>query len=334
MIIKSYIIEQNKSILNNYKSTLLYGQNRGIQNDLKDYILEKNKEAEIINLFQDDIIKNKKILENNIINSSLFNSKKIVLIQEVNDKIFLEINAIIELLNEDIELYLFSNNLEKKSKLRNFYEKEKTLAIAACYEDNDITLRNYIKNNLNGFNGLTPELINIIIYNSNSKREIIKNEIVKIKNYFTDKKLNIKDLSELLNIKLDDDFNKLRDASLLGQKNRVNKLLNEIEFLPENNFFYINQITYRVSKLLEAMYINDSSRNEELAIESLKPKVFWKDKPIYLDQLKKWSPKRLRSVLEAVGKTEYLMKTNTQIKNHILIKNLLVNICNQAEVNF
>ena len=110
--------------------------------------------------------------------------KKIFFIQQASDKIF---NQIVDCLNEkkdDIKIYLFSENLEKKSKIRNLFEKDKTLAAFPCYKDNERTLINFVNKHLKNFSGLSGEIINLIINNSNLDRRIIKNEIIKIKDFF------------------------------------------------------------------------------------------------------------------------------------------------------
>ena len=45
----------------------------------------------------------------------------------------------------------------------------------------------------------------------------------------------------------------------------------------EKNIFYLNIINQRLEKLLQ-IYNTDNSKIEE-AISSLKPPIFWKDKP-------------------------------------------------------
>ena len=182
MILKSYLIEQNVEILKNYQATLLYGINKGIKDDIKEQIREQNKDCEIVTFFETDISK-KELLHENITNQSLFASKKIIFIQEASDKIFNEISACLEREKKEIQIYIFSENLEKKSKLRNFFEKDKKLGAIACYEDNERTLLNYINKNLKEFKGLTGEITNLIINNSNLDRRIIKNELAKIKTF-------------------------------------------------------------------------------------------------------------------------------------------------------
>ena len=59
MILKSYIIEKDLTILNKYSSILAYGTNAGIKDGLKSKIRNNYKDVEIINLFEDFILKNK-----------------------------------------------------------------------------------------------------------------------------------------------------------------------------------------------------------------------------------------------------------------------------------
>ena len=90
----------------------------------------------------------------------------------------------------------------------------------------------------------------------------------------------------------------------------------------------------RISKLIEVKNLDESFRNEEEAIDNIKPKIFWKDKPIFINQLKKWKKNQLEFILNKVGKTELLLKKNSQIRNDVVIKSLLINICNQASNSF
>ena len=134
----------------------------------------------------------------------------------------------------------------------------------------------------------------------------------------------------MLNIKFNRDFNEIRDASLLGDKIKVNRLLGEIQFQPEDFIFYLNNMANRVAKLLEIQNINKETKDYEIALDVLKTKVFWKDKPVYIQQLRKWSSKNLEIVLNKIGRVELLMKKNSQIRNDVLLKNLLINLCNRA----
>ena len=333
MILKSYLVEQNVEILKSYHATIIYGVNNGIKDDIKEQIKEQNKDVEIVTFFESDIAK-KELLYENIANQSLFSSKKIIFIQEASDKIFNEISACLEREIKEIQIYIFSENLERKSKLRNFFEKDKKLASIACYEDNERTLLNYINKELKNFRGLTGEITNLIIINSNLDRKIIKNELIKIKTFFTEKKINKDQIIEILNIKNDGGFDEIRDKALIGEKLKVNKLLSETEILSDEAFFYLNTLNYRVMRLHEIIKSTKNTSDYKQTLESLKPPFFWKDKPIILQQLKRWSLNQIEELLFKIAEAEILMKKNSYIKNNIIIKNLIINLTNKASTSF
>jgi len=334
MIIKSYIVEQNFSVLEKYQATLLYGENDGLKDDIKSKVKNLNNNAEIINFFESEILKNKNILYENIVNDSLFSEKKIIFIQLATDKILHEISECLEKNNKNIKIYIFADNLDKKSKLRTLFEKEKNLAILACYEDNERTLINYINKELNGYKGVSGELINIIMANSSLNRQVIQSELVKIKNFFIKKNINKEQLLELLNIKNNTGFDEIRDSTLSGKKNKVNKLLSQIDLLHEDSFFYLNNLNYRILKLIEIQKFNVKYKNYEKTLDNFKPTIFWKDKSIFLEQLGKWDIIKLNKAAYKIGETELLMKKSSQIKNDIIIKNLIVFLSIEASTSF
>ena len=330
MILKSYIIEKNISELTKYRSALLYGENDGIKDDVKAKLKLLHKDSEIINIFQDEIIKDKNCLFDNAFNSSLFNEKKIIFIQEASDKILKEISEVLEKDNNDTKIYIFSSLLDKKSKLRSLFDKEKNLASLPCYQDTDKTLILYVYEKLKDFKGINQEIVNLIISHSNHERKIIKNEIDKIKSCFIDKTVKKEELVELLNIKINDDFNKLRDYALLGDIKNFDKLMKVTEFLQDESFLNLNIISFRISKLIEIQRKNIGINDIEKTVETMTPKIFWKEKPIIIQQLRKWTMKNLLSISNDLANTEILMKKNSEIKNEILIKKLLVNTIEKA----
>tara|TARA_B110000444_G_scaffold257142_1_gene294990 strand:- start:2114 stop:3115 length:1002 start_codon:yes stop_codon:yes gene_type:complete len=329
MILKSYIVEQDVEILKNYKATLIYGENNGIKNDVKQKIKDNNDVAEILNFFEADILKNNSLYDN-VSNQSLFSEKKIIFVQEASDKVFDQIEESIEKENNDIKIYIFADILEKKSKLRNLFEKDSKLAIFPCYEDNERTLITYINREMQDFKGLTGEIINLIIYNSNLDRRVIKSEINKIKNFFLSKKINKEEILEILNIKNDSGFDEIRDKALVGEKTKVNKLLSETEILNEEAFFYLNILNYRILRLHQILKMNQDDNNYEKILKDLKPPIFWKDKPIIIQQLKKWNKKKIEEIIIKIGETEILMKKNSQLRNDVIIKDLIINLTNKA----
>jgi len=329
MIFKSYILEKNFNYLDNCKIFLFYGENQGLKKEFKEKLRIQNKNQEILNLFQDEIIKNKNILVNEVSNKSLFNEKKIIFINQVNDKILDIIDEIIENIQNE-RIFLFSDILDKKSKLRSYFEKSKSCGITACYQDNEITIRKIIMEKLNGYQGLTSQVTNLIIQNTGLDRNKVNNEIDKIISCFKDKKIDLKKIDLLLNIRTSDDFNLLKDEALNGNKINTNKLLADTVFEIENNIYYLNSINQRINKLNEIENMRQENSNIESLISNLKPPVFWKDKAILIEQSKKWNKNKIQEALKKTYNTEIEIKSNSSIRKDLLIKNLIIELCATA----
>ncbi len=329
MIFKSYILEQNIQPVVDYKMFLFYGENQGLKKEFKEKLRIQNKKQETLNLFQDEIIKNKNILTNEINNKSLFNEKKIIFINEVNDKILDVLDEIIENIQED-KIFLFSDILDKKSKLRNYFEKSKLCGITACYQDNEVTIRNIIMKKLNGYQGLTSQVINLIIQNTGLNRNKVNNEIDKIGSCFKDKKIDANQIDLLLNIRTSNDFNLLKDEALNGNKSKTNRLLADTIFEVENNIYYLNSINQRINRLNEIENMKQENSNIESLISNLKPPVFWKDKPVLIEQSRKWNKNKIQTALKKTYNTEIEIKSNSSIRKDLLIKNLIIELCATA----
>jgi DNA polymerase-3 subunit delta len=332
MIFKSYVLEKNTDSTDNCKMLLFYGENQGLRQDFKEIFKLKNKDNEILNLFQDEIIKNKNILINEIANKSLFKEKKIIFINEATDKILESLELITDNVDEE-KIVIFSDALDKKSKLRSYFEKSENCGTVPCYKDNEITIKKIIIEKLNGYKGLSTQVLNIIINSSGLDRNKINNEIEKIKSCFSDKVIDGEKIDLLLNIRTNDDFNDLKDEALKGNKIKTNRLLADTVFGTENNIFYLNSINQRINKLSEIISLKQDIQNIEALISGLKPPIFWKDKPILIAQSKIWNKEKIQKALSKTYEAEIEVKSNSKIRKDLVIKNLIVELCTTASAS-
>ena len=327
MIIKSYLVEEDINRLDK-NLILFYGENLGLKIDFKKILRNNYKNCEFLNFYQEQILKDANLFYNEINNISLFNKEKIIFIEQANDKI---INLIEEILprNYKVKIVLFAELLEKKSKLRNLFEKSKECAAIACYAENEISMRNLILKKLKGFEGLSQYNINLILENINFDRSKLNNEVGKIISCFTDKKITTEKLENLLNARENDNFNILRDMALNGNKTQTNKLLSDTIIENEKNIFYLNVINLRLNKLSEIRKISKND-NLQVAVDAIKPPIFWKEKDIFLKQAKIWNNKKINEILDKTYNLEIDFKSNSALNKNILIKKLIVDICKIA----
>ena len=139
MIIKFFQINQIKLKPNINNLILFYGKNEGLKKKtIKDLI--KNEKGTILNYEEKEVIDNQIVFIENLLSRSLFDTKKIIIIKRVTDKIIKFIDEIKTKNLDDILIILDAENLEKKSKLRSNFEKDKNYICVAFYPDNEQTL--------------------------------------------------------------------------------------------------------------------------------------------------------------------------------------------------
>ena len=326
MIYKSFLVENNIDILKN-RLVLFYGENIGLLSDFKNLIINKNYKNEILRFTQDEILRDSRNFLNEISNISLFQQNKIILIFEVNEKL-LDIISEIKFENKNIRIFLFAKVLEKKSKLRNFFENSSKVDIVACYQDNEINLKKIISRNLKEYKGINHDIMNIILTNCNNDRAKLNNELDKIKSYFTGKVVNIEEIEKILNIKEEDNFNVIQNSALCGNKKNTNELLSSTVIDVDRTIFYLSSLNLRLCRLKEIS--EKKNTNLESAINEIKPPIFWKEKPVFLQQAKMWNENKITKALNKVYDTEIKIKTNSNINKSIILKNLIIDICNLA----
>jgi len=328
MIYKSYILENDDNLLFKSRSILFYGENLGLKNYFKKKIKDLGKNFLKINLTNEEIIRNANLLIKEINNASLFEDKKIIFIEDVSDKIIDILQSSLESI-DDNKLVCFASVLDKKSKIRNFFEKAKEFGAVPCYEDNFISIRNLIQKELKDFKNLTPQNLNLIIENCNLERSKLYNELEKIKLFFLNKELDTNKLEQLLDVRLNENFNNLKDEVFKGNKLNTNKLLNDTLIEQEKINYYLNLINQRLYKLNEVQIMMKNAGLEK-SINSLKPPIFWKDKENFTVQARKWSQKKIKYILDKSYNLEINIKSNSIINKNILFKKLLVDICHMA----
>ena len=179
------------------------------------------------------------------------------------------------------------------------------------------------------YKNLSPINVNLIAQSVNLDRDKLNNELQKIKAYFSNKILNTEELLTLLNLNLNEDFNILKDEALLGNVRKTNELLNTTVIDEDKSVYYINSVNQRMTKLMQIIK-NSENSNFESAVNNLKPPIFWKEKPKFLGQLKKWNKSKIIRILNETYKLEKRIKSDNLISKPILIKKLILDITSLA----
>ena len=232
MIIKFF--EVNKINIENTKKILLYGKNEGLKNQVIENFISKKEN--VYNYEEKEILTDKDYFIENILSRSLFEKEKIIIIKRATEKIYNLINEINEKDIEGITIIINSESLDKKSKLRTFFEKSKKYACIAFYPDNDQTLSKLSSSFLKDKKiSISSSDINIIVNKCNGDRENLKNELNKIY-YFSKnrKKVSTEDILKLTNLIENHSISELIDNCLAKNKKKTISILNENNFNSED----------------------------------------------------------------------------------------------------
>ena len=335
MILKSYEVPKNKAIFFKYNFFLMYGENIGLKKDIKNIIKtsikQKDDNIEMLSFYENEILDNEENFFNFIFSGSLFGNQKIITIFEATDKIIKKINYIYDRCPEGIFLIIFSGILEKKSKLRTFFEKDKKTICIPCYLDNDKDLEiiaqlEFKKNNIS----LSREATNFLIEKSNSDRDNLRNEIQKIKAYsLNKKKLELDEIKSLINFSGDYKSDILINECLCGNISQYKKITSELYISTINQILLLRTLSNKVQRLLKIKENGNNRDNLESIINTAKPAIFWKEKPLVKKQLSIWSMNELKKIINGINNTELLCKKNPQISKAIFL-NFFSEICVRA----
>ena len=123
----------------------------------------------------------------------------------------------------------------------------------------------------------------------------------------------------MLNNKVNDDFNQLKDEALQGNFKKTNKLLAQTDLEDSKILFYLNTINVRLDKLYEVV---TNKADIETSINKIKPPIFWKDKPNFIAQTSKWTSRKIEKMINKIYNLEIQLKSISSINKKILIKKL------------
>ena len=320
MILKSQEIKNINT--NKFKIALFYGKNDIQKREMVDFLINEN---DFYNYEQNEIIDKKENFYNEIYIKSLFGNKKIIVIKRVTDKIINIIEDIEIQKIEDAIIILIADILEKKSKLRIKFEKDKNLVCTAFYPDNRDTLVRLASSffRVNKIS-ISPSLINTIVEKTNEDRGALLNELEKIKIYtFNNKKINDENILKLINLNENYSIGELIDCCLSKNKKKTIKILNDNSFSNDDCIMITRVFLQKTKKIHELLKKYEDNKDINLTISTAKPPIFWKDKEITKQQILNWTTKNLKELLFEINEIELLIKKN--INNSIdILTNFII----------
>ncbi len=329
MIIKSF--ELNK--LNKEKANiiLLYGENEGFKNQvIVEHFINKFKNKKVEKYDEIEILNNYENFLSNLLNKSFFDDEKIIIISRTSDKILSLVEEIFSKNDDKILLILNSGILEKKSKLRNYFEKEKNLICIPFYSDNINTLSSLANEFFRKKNvSISREIINLISERCNGDRKNLENELNKISIYLNgESKITLEEIEKLTNLAENYSISELADNCLSKNVKKTVKILNENNFTSDDCMQITRTLLIKLKRILELKKVCENENNIDDAISGFKPPIFWKDKTIVKSQILAWKKNEAEKLVNKISDIELLIKKNS-VNSLSIISDFILNTSNK-----
>ena len=307
MIIKSFNTFNLKPENNFF---LIYGKNEGYKTEIINNLLKNKKE--IVTYEEKEILDNSESFIENMLTRSFFENEKIILIKRGTDRVLKIVENLSEKQIEDLTIIINSDNLDKKSKLRSFFEKDKNYICIPVYPDNEQSLTKLAHNLLNKQKILiSQENLNLVISKCSGDRSALQNEINKIVNYsINKKKITSEEIIKLINLSENYSISDLVDNCLAKNQKKTIYILNENNFSSEDSILILRTFLGKSKKILDLCKQYNKNNNLELTISSARPPIFWKDKEIVKQQILKWRPENIKNLIYELREIEYCVKKN------------------------
>ncbi len=318
MIIKSFNLHGiNKKNSNFF---LFYGENEGLKEEELNKFFIKDFKGEVIKYDENQILDNKESFFETCLNESLFESEKIISVSRVSSKSYEIIKELIDRRIHNKKIVLNAGVLEKKSKIRQLFEKDQNLICVAFYQDNNLSLvrvaNSFFRENKIS---ISNENINLIIEKCSGDRKNLQNEMQKILNFcFEKKKITREEILKLINLYDDENYFELVDNFLAKNHKKVSRIINNNSFTKNDSIIIIRSFLSRLKRLDGLKKMSIEKGNVDQAITLFKPPIFWKEKEIVKEQINSWSKSDISILIEEVHKLEIEFKKNSNLSNNLI----------------
>ena len=333
MLIKSYeILKKDLNFLNSF---LIYGENTGLKQDIVKSVIKlkekKNIKYKQFKFEEEEIIKNQNDFFNLIFSGSLFDKKKVIFVSRTTDRLFNLVSEISKKDIKDILIFFEADQLEKKSKIRNLFEKDKNLICIACYQDNNFDLIKIINDEIKQTKiKLSTESINLLIERASGDRNNLRNEVSKLKSFALNKQIVSYDqVKELTNMVGNYQNDYIVNICLNGDKKKLNKILRENNFSFEDFLILLKIFSKKIHRLLKIKIFNRLEKNLDQIFNQIRPPIFWKEKEDVKKQVRLWNEKKLNLIIKKINEIELNCKKNHELSTNITL-DFLSTVCNEV----
>ena len=241
------------------------------------------------------------ILSDELAAMSLMAPRRVILVREAEDTNLAAIEeAVSHRAPENFLILYVTESLAGGSKLRLWAEKSSDVAAIACYKDEGSGLEQFIRDSLRGY-GLraSSEVTRLLAHQLSGDRQIILNELEKLSLYVGDEaeEVSLEDVLATVGENNDRSFDELNHAVAMGDRVALCRLSDRL-LMEGNPGLLITRSLARHFSKLEAIALKCAEgMSIDMAIEGMRPPVFFKAKPQLKAHAGRWSAEACATAL-------------------------------------
>ncbi|MDA0781419.1 MAG: DNA polymerase III subunit delta [Rickettsiales bacterium] len=310
--IQSFIKNPDKGI----DYILVYGPDAGLVSEYtktiaKTVLDDLNDPFRVADLSFDRLKDEPSILADEISAISMIGGRRLVKVTTTSTSLPKEHADILQSVKSEALVIFSAGDLPVTSTLRKFFEKEQNAAAIACYKDDSRSIAAVINEKFAKYKiKCEPDVVPYLCGSFAGDRMIILSEVEKLITY----------MGEEQHIKLEDVQNSVKDSSefsldelcnAFASRNPRQTDLHMTKALSEDIavIMIIRSLLRYFMRLQEARNKIDSGMNDQQAVSSLRPPVFFKQVPIFKQHLNSWRSNDISRVIKQLIELEIDCKT-------------------------
>lgn len=326
--IESFInnIAQNKQIC----GTLLYGPESSLitiygKKIASNIVSNPNDPFLVTNLSEKKINEDSGILDDEFFAIPMLGGRKLINISDAGNKTAEALKAIFETnpkLDNSNFILIYAADLDKNSSLRKFAETSPSIAVLACYEDNEATITGIIQQKLKEHNLIIEQgVMELMLESYGKNRLIILSEIEKLALFVGDNRnISFKIAEQLITnnqqASINEFVNCFANLELINGLNYANKLFKE-----KFNSVGLCRILANYFTKLRSAKINIEN-GIALEAEVKNQRLFFKQEPIFKKHLQKWSINKLNDLVLKLQELEVRCKSGN-FNQELILKSFI-----------
>lgn len=311
--VESFLAAPDKSC----RAALLYGPDSGLARErskrIREKVLGENTDPfALVELTESAVIEDPARLLDEINAIGLLGGKRFILVRDAGDKLASVVKDAAPALHDDVFLLLLADELSAKSSLRKWFEEAPNAAALACYRDEIRDLQTVVNKAFSAAGVSAPrDVVDYLCSQLGNDREVTRSELEKIITYAGDEKtLSVADAEALVDYNRDTNLDDIVNAAADKNVPLLDTMLATHLTRGTSPVAYLRALQRYFNRLYFIKSKMEAGYDLETVVGSLRPPVFYKQKPLLIRHARNWSLTQIIKALKLLIAAETASKTS------------------------